>query len=63
MKQDFTRNIVIISGWLALLVILVFAVIKFANEQLAISLISFFTGSLGTALGFIFSERKKKDTP
>lgn len=59
MKQDFTRNIVIISGWIALLAILVFSVFRFANEQLAVSLISFFTGSLGTALGFIFSERKK----
>lgn len=38
----------------------IYAFIKYGNESLALAIITGFTGVVGTIIGFLFGERKKK---
>ena len=51
------RPIVTISGWIAILVLGVMLALRFADRDIALTIIALITGSMTTILGFWFRER------
>ncbi len=51
------RPFITISGWAALLVLGIILALRFADREIAMTIILLITGSMTTMLGFWFRER------
>lgn len=57
--RSAVRPLVMLSGWGTLLFLVIFLVYKFVDSAIATAIITLFTGSISTLMGFWFAERKK----
>lgn len=55
--RALVRPVITLSGWITLLVLLVYLVRKFATAELALAAFSFFTGALSILIAWWFKER------
>lgn len=54
------RPVLMLSGWIALLVLVIMLVWHFATSDMAVVVVGIFSGAMTTMLGYWFSERKAK---
>ncbi len=57
--RSIVRPVVMLSGWLTLIGLVAYLVIKFANLDMAKMMLTFFLGVITGLMSYWFSERKK----
>lgn len=55
--RGLVRPFITISGWMAILILVVILGLKFADKEMALVVIGLVTGSMATMIGFYFRDR------